>query len=375
MNDTNQFSSSLQDFKKRALIFICDDTGDLNKIALVAPASAVTPDLFNQALTLSRSNAHVVMSRLRAASFWLTEMNDPRRPINSNQDSEMLGLVSVEAREGVTTGISTADRATTISLLGAEHPNPRALVRPGHVFPVLAREGGVLVRTALPEAALDIVRMAEFSEAALYMDLLDDSGEFLQEAGAKELALKNKIPWVTLSELVTFRLQNERFVSKVAESHLPTKGAGEMKSCMFQSTLHEGEHIALIKGSWDPDESVLVRVQPEFTFSDVFGGSELPSRAHIHNSLKMIGARGKGVLLYLRRPQTGQLQQQIADWPASSQSKPGLLMREYGIGAQILAELGIKKIELITNSKKNLVGLNPFGIEIVKQTPIVEASA
>jgi len=374
MKTQQEFKSLLQEFKQRGVIFISDTTADRARTALVSPAVSMTADLFNQVLTLSRSNAYVVISRARAAGFWLTEMNDPRRSLSKAQDSELLGLVSVEAREGVTTGISSADRSLTIELLGAPQPNPRALVRPGHVFPILAREGGVLVRTALPEAALDITTLADFSDAALYMDLLDDRGDFLQLDAAKRVANENKIPFLELEQLVSYRLQNERFVSKVAESLLPTRGAGEMRSCMFQSTLHEGDHIALVKGSWEPDEAVLVRVQPEFTFSDVFGGDTPPSRQNIQSSLEMIGARGKGVLLYLRRPQSGQLQEQIAHWPESPQTKPGLLMREYGIGAQILSELGVRKIELITNSKKNLVGLNPFGIEIVKQIPLSEGS-
>ncbi|RIL00863.1 MAG: bifunctional 3,4-dihydroxy-2-butanone-4-phosphate synthase/GTP cyclohydrolase II, partial [Proteobacteria bacterium] len=177
-------------------------------------------------------------------------------------------------------------------------------------------------------------------------------------------------PLITLSALTRHRLENEALVYRAAEARLPTQLAGELRTFVYRSRLHHGEHLALVKGEIAPDKPVLTRVQPEFTFADVFGGDNPPSRAQIKRSLQAIGERECGVFVYLRRASEGQLSSQISRWEQRFNEKPASMMREYGLGAQILRDLGVRKVELLTGSKKNLVGLKTFGIEIVSQLPL-----
>jgi 3,4-dihydroxy 2-butanone 4-phosphate synthase/GTP cyclohydrolase II len=230
----------------------------------------------------------------------------------------------------------------------------------------------VLVRNALPEGALDIVRIANFTDAALFVDLLDENGEFLSLARQEKLAAERDLPTISLGDLIRFRLETEKLVTRVAEARLPTRIAGELRSCIYKSSVHSGEHVALIKGTIDPNKPTLTRVQPEFTFGDVFGGNNPPSRSQLHQALKAINDHGSGVLVYLRRPASGQLRQQVASWSAEYGHKPAWMMREYGLGAQILRDLGVKRIELLTGTPRNLSGLTTFGIEIVGQRAITE---
>jgi len=281
---------------------------------------------------------------------------------------------SVEAREGISTGISAADRATTIAILGAPTPQPRALVKPGHIFPIETRDGGVLVRLAIPEGAIDLVRLAGFTDAALFIDLLDESGDLLDASAARSFGTKHSIPVTSLTELITYRLECEPLVSRVAEARLPTTLAGEMRAVVYRSRIHDVEHVALVKGAVDKGTPVLVRVQAENTVPDVFGGTGTNSRQHLQNSLRAIEARGSGILLYLRRPfvdDKGQNVQSLRD-PKYLSAPNATMMREYGVGAQILRDLGVKQIELLTATPRSLAGLPSFGIHITAQHAIPE---
>lgn len=361
---TNDPPSPIHAFLDEGIAILSDDQAPSQHAALIAPAQDMAPELLNRLLHLSRGNVHVVISPERAQSLMIPPMVEVRPGLPN--ESPHKALMSVEAREGVTTGISTADRARTVLLLGEPHPQPRALVRPGHVFPIEARRGGVLVRNALPEGALDLITLMGRSDAALYMELFNDRGEFLSLDGQQALAIETGYPIIPLSSVVQYRLEHETFVERVAESLLPTREAGVMRSILYRSRYLDGEHLALVKGDAFSSAPVLTRVQPENTFADVFGGPTPPSRNHIRSALQKIGAAGAGVFLYLRRPAQGQLARQIHGQLHQQQTSPAL-MKEYGIGAQILRDLGVQQIALLTNSPKNLVGLKPFGIEIVTQ--------
>lgn len=327
----------------------------------------MTPQIFNTVLTLSRGLPFVAVSSERASGFFLELMSRPKltpsRPENSGIVTQ---LSSVEAREGIASGISATDRANTIAVLGEEHPLSRRLVRPGHIFPVLTRDGGTLVRAALPEAALDLTIQAKYSDAALFMDLLDTYGNFISGEDSEKLALEQSIPFFTLSEIVEYRLHREQIVERIAEASLPTRIGGEFRSVLFRSKVHGTEHVALIKGTLNPQTTILVRVQPEMLLRDVFGGGEPSSREQIHACLKAIADRGEGVLIYLQRPPI--------EAPANELSirdeRPSSMMREYGIGAQILQNLGVSRIELLSNATRKLSGLSMYGIEIVKYLPV-----
>jgi len=360
----------LNDFKRTGKAILQDDSADSSNAVLVCPAQDIEASTVNNLLHISGGHLFVAISPSRADAFLLSNMGRPA--VNngfsaSNPRGHYTATVSVEARQGVTTGISAHDRALTISILGSTQPDPRGLIKPGHVFPVVARQGGVLVKNTLPEGALDLVRIGDWTDAAVFMDLLDKNGEILKPLEQAALADELHIPLIKLSDLISFRLESEKLVYKVAEARLPSRLAGELRSCVYKSTIHSGEHLALVKGDIDPSKAILTRVQAESTFGDVFGGSNPPSRSQLHNSLKAIGENGSGVLIYLRRPDKGYLQKQVANWKQKPSRKSPAMMREYGLGAQILRDLGVKKIELLSESKSNLPGLDQFGIEIVSE--------
>lgn len=360
-------------FKSSGLAILRDETqpANLARSVLVAAAEGITTERVNEVLSLSGGHLYVAITSQRANAFLLTPMFRPHTPgLSESPAPDLKMCVSVEAREGVTTGISASDRAATISVLGESTPNPRRLVKPGHVFPVEVRDGGVLVKNALAEGALDLVRITGHSDAALFVDLLDKRGEFLDTPAVCELSAAASLPILELGQLVRFRLESEKLVYRVAEARLPTRLAGEVRSIVYRSTIHSGEHLALVKGALTPDEPVLTRVQPEFTFADVFGGDNPPTRSQLHRSLEAIGVNGSGVLLYLRRPHAGELRRQVESWNDKFHERSGAMMREYGLGAQILRDLGVHKVRLLTGSRKNLVGLKPFGVEIVSQEPL-----
>lgn len=368
----SRFPEFLGAFKQSKLGILVDDLSS-SRAALLAPAEEISAHDINRILTISGGLTFVALSPERAAAFLLSTMARPSTVGSSALPmSQTSQYVSVEAREGITTGISAADRAKTLQILGARVAQPRALVKPGHIFPVETREGGVLVKTAIPEGALDIITMSGFTDAALFVDLLDTKGELMNEQGAQECAQREGIPLITLSELIQHRLRQESLVVRVAEAMLPTSLAGEVRAIVYRSNISDVEHVALVKGDVSGDTPVLVRVQAEHTVPDVFGGDSPASRSHLQNSLKEVGARGRGILLYLRRPfmdSKGTSVQHLKDAPPSLSATR---MREYGVGAQILRDLGVTQVELLTSSKRSLEGLPSFGITVVSQISIPE---
>lgn len=363
----------LEPFRTRQAALLLDDGGEF-RACIVAPAEGMIAERMNELLTIGTGLTFVALSEDRCRSFLLGPMSRPRAALGVFQNSENPDILSacesVEAREGVSTGISAADRAKTISILAEERPEPRRIVRPGHVFPVAVRKGGVLVKQALPEGALDLVTLAGYRDAALFIDVLRREGDFGDEEYVRALSNKYKLPLIPLSQITRARLEKDSLLQRVALARLPTVLAGELTAIAFLSSLNDAEHVALVKGSIEPDETILTRVQPEFAFGDVFGGHNPGTRDQIDRSLKAIGERGKGVLVYLRRPFAGQLGPQLLQQSVSFHERPAWMVREYGIGAQILRNLGVRKVELLTGSTKNLVGLQSFGIEIVSQRPI-----
>jgi len=367
----SDFKNILEAFKRREMLLITDDCADLGRGVLVTWAENISESILNELISLSRGLPFVVMGPSRVAAFDIAKMNETRR-FSMNRDAEAQGFcVSVEAREGVASGISISDRACTIRILAEKIPDSRKLVSPGHIFPVEARDGGVLVKNSLKEAALDIVKAFHCSEAALVFDLLDNKGEYLTEAQQIALANKNQIPILKLSQVIRFRLQEERIVKRIAQTVIPSRYGGEMKAYVYESRLHGGEHLALVKGEVDSTTPILTRVQTENTFTDVFGGINNSSKGIIETSLNMINQRGCGVFLYLRKIDSGVVTKQVSKVSMSPDAINPERMREYGIGAQILLDLGVKKIKLLTNSKNKLVGLNTFGIDIVETQSIL----
>ena len=365
------FSENLRDFTQSRLAVLIDDVGG-GRAVMVAPAQDISAHEVNSIITFSGGLTFVAVSAERATSLMLSPMSrDSRHAGIQAQNSVTIQYTSVEAREGVSTGISAADRATTIRILGAANPNPRALVKPGHIFPVYTSQGASLAKASIPEAALDIVKLARFTDAALFVDLLDISGELLSSQAAEAWAAARTIPIFSISGVIQYRLTHEPLITRLSEANIPTELAGEVRAIAYKSKIHDVEHIALIKGELNTSEPVLTRVQVENTVADVFGGGLPPSRKHLHDSLRALSDHGSGVILYLRR---SRLSETAVFLPQSTSETSALNttigMREYGIGAQILRELGITRIDLLSSTNRTLMGLDSFGISIHSQRPI-----
>jgi 3,4-dihydroxy 2-butanone 4-phosphate synthase/GTP cyclohydrolase II len=371
-NQMRTCAQSIETFATTKLCVIHDDIG-ADRSVLVAPAQEISSDHVNRILAITGGLTFVALSPERTAAFMLSPMYSPKSESTTGRSSSSLAqLTSVEAREGVTTGISAADRATTIRILGASQPHPRALVKPGHIFPVSTKQGGSLVKAEIPEAALDLTTLAGFSDAALFVDLLNRTGDLVSQEEATSWAHYNGIPLISISEIIQYRLVREPLIARLSEAELPTREAGTMRAIAYRSKIHDVEHVALVKGNISGEQPALVRVQVENTVADVLGGRSPATRQQILGSMRAIKERGSGILLYLRRNSLSELALFSRNDQSSPRTNitPSVEMREYGIGAQILRDLGVTQIELLSSSHKNLLGLDSFGISVVTQRSI-----
>ena len=279
--------------------------------------------------------------------------------------------VSIEARQGVTTGISAEDRATTLQTFVRSSNAKRDLVAPGHIFPLRAKEGGVLVRSAPAEAAVDLLALANCAPVAALCQCLDEKGHLASNAHLKAIHDRLQIPVIKISEIIRHRLVHERIIEKIAESSLPVRGAGTFRAFCFRSKIDGAEHLALVRGNpstGDGAKPTLIRVQAESPLGDLLGIDGGKSRERIHTALGRIGAEDSGIFVYIRHPHRSVLKPSNKEAPKSSEegSAP-MLLREFGIGAQILRELGAKKVRLLSNSSREIPGVNAFQIEIVER--------
>jgi 3,4-dihydroxy 2-butanone 4-phosphate synthase/GTP cyclohydrolase II len=368
----NSVEESIEDIHKGHMVIVVDDEDRENEGDLTAAASKITPEIINFMAKYGRGLICLAMTGER-----LDELHIPMMVGENTSKFGTAFTVSIEARHGVTTGISAADRAKTV--LTAIDPKSHAsdLVRPGHIFPLKARSGGVLMRAGQTEAAVDLARLAGLYPAGVICEVMNEDGTMARVPQLIQVARQHNLKIVTVADIIAYRLKNETFVKSVAEADFPTE-FGDFKIMVFENLLDHENHIALVKGDVDTEEPVMVRVQSQSTMTDVFHSLRSGGRNKLLLALKTIHDAERGVLVYLRQEEKGTtLVEEIrayadqdagtnsvqVDVPQNSSSD----LRIYGIGAQILRALGVRNIKLLTNRPKKLVGLHGYGITITDQ--------
>ncbi len=366
---------AIEDIKTGKMVILVDDEDRENEGDLTMAAEAVTPEAINFMAKYGRGLICLPLDSSIADRLDLPMMVDK----NTSQ-FETGFTVSIEAKVGVTTGISAADRATTILTAVADGTTPADIARPGHIFPLRARDGGVMVRIGQTEGSVDLARLAGLKPAAVICEIMDEDGTMARMPALEVFAKEHAIGICTVADLVKYRLKHESFVKKAAQTVIPTK-SGEFKIIAYENDMDNLTHIALVKGDIDPEQAILVRVHSECMTGDIFSSLRCDCQEQLHKAMDMMEKEGSGVLLYLRQEGRGiglvnklkayEYQRQGMD-TVEANEKLGFKadMRDYGIGAQMLVDLGVKKMRLLTNNPKKMIGLEGYGLSLVEQVPI-----
>jgi 3,4-dihydroxy 2-butanone 4-phosphate synthase/GTP cyclohydrolase II len=350
---------AIEDFRAGRMLVVVDDEDRENEGDVTIAAEKITPDVINFMAKHARGLICLSLSAEICDALHLPQM--------SSRNTSRLGTAfteSIEAAEGVTTGISAADRARTIQVAIDPSSKPTDLVRPGHVFPLRAREGGVLVRAGQTEAVVDLARLAGLRPGGVICEIMNDDGSMARVPHLKEFCAQHGLKMISVADLIRYRLQNERFVQRQSEGCLRTE-FGSFKTIVYASTIVPEMHLALVHGEIAGHEDVLVRMHSHCTYGDVFGSVECQCQRVLRKSLELIAAEGAGVLVYLHQTGPGFRNHSFGTPDGQKQ-----LQHESGIGAQILSDLGLHTIRLLTNHPRKVVGLDAYGIEIVEQVPV-----
>ncbi len=368
---------AIEEIKQGRMVILVDDEDRENEGDLTMAAEKVTPAAINFMTKYGRGLLCLSMTRSKIESLDL-----PMMVANNKSPYGTAFTVSIEAARGVTTGISAYDRCTTILTAVDKDATPQDLISPGHVFPLMARNGGVLVRAGQTEGSVDLARLAGLEPAGVICEVMNEDGSMARLPDLMVMAERHGIKICTIKDLIQYRMKTERLVRRGAETILPTEYGGDFRLIVYENDVDNHNHVALVKGEINPDEAVLVRVHSECLTGDVFGSKRCDCGNQLEKAMHMVQEAGKGVILYMQQEGRGigllnkikayALQDQGCDTVEANLRlgfKPDL--RDYGIGAQMLADLGVRKMRLMTNNPTKIVGLEGYGLEVVEQVPIV----
>jgi len=364
---------ALSEIRKGRMVILTDDEDRENEGDLVMAASKATPETINFMATHGRGLICLSLTEER-----IRRLNLPLMVQDNTSPYQTAFTISIEAARGVTTGISAGDRARTILAAVAPNAKPGDLVRPGHIFPLRAREGGVLVRTGQTEGSVDLARMAGLEPAGVICEIMKADGSMARRPDLEKFARKHKMVLLSVADIIRYRLERERLVKRLGSATVERRGAGSFQAYSYGSDVDSSVHVALVKGDIRGKEPVLTRVHRACLVGDLLGSSGCECGSQLEQAMQRIQAEGRGVIVYLQKEVPGKARLQCTHTSNEQVVKANpdqTRLREFGVGAQILKDLGLTRLRLLTNNPKKIVGLESYSLEVSEQIPLSQGSA